>query len=161
MESRYMRFGFMIKDEVINQLCDGFESESKQHKIFVIEDADLNVVAAGHIAMLDGETELAFSVLKEYRKQGMGSSLMSRCVEWCQNRMIKTGGMVCLSTNIAVKRLASKHGVLVTEDGETMAAITIPDASPASVMHEVVDSNLARFDHLGKLQRKFVRSLYK
>lgn len=160
-ESRYTRFGTMVKDETINQLCDRFEANPKEHKIFVIEDDELNVVAAGHIALEGGETELAFSVLKEYRKQGMGSSLMKRTIEWCQNRGIKGGCMVCLSSNLAIKKLASKHGVLINEGGETLANITIPQSTAISVMHEVVDSNLARADHMGKLQRKFVRSLYK
>lgn len=159
--SRYTRFGFMIRDETINQLCNKFESNPKDHKIFVIEDEDLKVIAAGHISLEGGETELAFSVLKEYRKQGMGSSLMSRCIEWCQNRNIKGGCMVCLSTNLAIKKLASKHGVLINEGGETLANITIPDPTPSSVIHEVVDSNMARVDHLSKVQRKFVKSLYR
>lgn len=159
-ESRYTRFGVMIKDEIINQLCDKFEANPQEHKIFVIEDAELDVIAAGHIAMEGGETELAFSVLKEYRQQGMGSSLMSRTIEWCQNRNIKGGCMVCLSSNTAIKRLASKHGLLVNDGGETLANIVIPTATPASVIHEVVDSSMARADHLGKLQRKFVKTLY-
>ena len=158
--SRYTRFGTVIKDDVINHLCDKFESSSKEHKIFVIEDEDLNVIAAGHIALEGGETELAFSVLNEYRQRGMGSSLMSRCIEWCQNRNIKGGCMVCLSSNIAIKRLAAKHGVLVNDGGETLANITIPEPTPVSVMHEVVDSSMARADHIGKVQRNFVKSFY-
>lgn len=160
-ESRYTRFGTIIKDEVIEQLCDRFEANHKEHKIFVIEDNDLKVIAAGHISLEGGETELAFSVLSEYRKQGMGSSLMSRTIEWCQNRNIRGGCMVCLSTNIAIKKLAGKHGLLINEGGETLANIVIPEPSPASVLHEVVDSNMARVDHLGKIQRNFIRSLYK
>lgn len=158
-ESRYTRFGFMINDETINRLCDKFESNSEYHKIFVIEDNDLSVIAAGHIALENNETELAFSVLKEYRKQGMGSSLMGRCIEWCQNRNIKGGCMVCLSTNTAIKKLASKHGVLVNDGGETLANIEIPEPTTASVVHEVVESNLARLDHVGKMQRKFVKTI--
>jgi len=159
-ESRYTRFGFMIRDETIEQLCDKFEANTQDHKIFVIEDADLDVIAAGHISLEGGETELAFSVLKEYRQQGMGSSLMSRTIEWCQNRNIRGGCMVCLSSNTAIKKLASKHGLLINDGGETLANIVIPTATAASVIHEVVDSSMARADHLGKLQRKFVRSLY-
>jgi GNAT superfamily N-acetyltransferase len=151
----------MIKDEVIEQLCDRFEANPKEHKIFVIENEALEVVAAGHISLEGGETELAFSVLKEYRKQGMGDALMKRTVEWCQNRNIKGGCMVCLSTNVAIKRLASKHGVLINEGGETLANIGIPEATPTSVMHEVVESNMARLDHISKVQKNFVRSLYK
>lgn len=159
-QSRYTRFGVLVKDEIINQLCDRFEANSREHKIFVIEDENLRVVAAGHIALEGGQTELAFSVLNEYRKQGMGSSLMSRTIEWCQNRNIKGGCMVCLSSNIAIKKLAAKHGVLVNDGGETLANITIPDPTASSVIHEVVDSNMARIDHLGKVQRKFVKSFY-
>jgi len=158
--SRYTRFGYAITNEMIHRLCDRFEANPKEHKIFVIEDADINVIAAGHIALEGKETELAFSVLKEYRQQGMGSSLMKRCLEWCQNRNIQDGCMVCLSTNVAIKRLASKHGVLVNDGPETLANITIPSANPVSVFSEVLDSNLARADHLGKIQRKFVSSLY-
>lgn len=160
-DSRYTRFGSIIKDEVIDQLCDHFESTPQSHKIFVIENEALEVVAAGHIALEGGETELAFSVLKEYRKQGMGDALMKRTIEWCQNRNIKGGCMVCLSTNAAIKALAKKHGVLINQGGETMANIVIPEATPSSVMHEVVESNIAQLDHITKVQRKFVRSLYK
>jgi GNAT superfamily N-acetyltransferase len=160
-DSRYTRFGVMVKDEVIEQLCDRFEANPREHKIFVIENEALEVVAAGHIALEGGETELAFSVLKEYRKQGMGDALMKRTIEWCQNRNIKGGCMVCLSTNTAIKRLAGKHGVLINEGGETLANISIPEATPTSVMHEVVESNIARLDHMTKVQRNFVRSLYK
>lgn len=160
-DSRYTRFGYMIKDEIIDQLCDRFEANPKEHKIFVIEDEDLRVIAAGHIALEGGETELAFSVLREYRNQGMGDALMKRTIEWCQNRNIKGGCMVCISTNTAIKRLASKHGVLINQGGETLANITIPEANAVSVMHEVIESNIARLDHAGKIQRKFVRSFYK
>jgi GNAT superfamily N-acetyltransferase len=159
-DSRYTRFGTIIKDEVIEQLCDRFETNYQQHKIFVIEDENLKVVAAGHIALEDDSTELAYSVLKEYRKQGMGDALMSRTIEWCQNRNIKGGCMVCLSSNTAIKALAKKHGLLINQGGETMANITIPQATVTSVMHEVIDSNIARADHIGKVQRNFVRSLY-
>jgi len=158
-ESRYTRFGFHIQDAVIEKLCEGFESNPAEHKIFVIEDNDLNVVAAGHISLQGGETELAFSVLREYRNQGMGNSLMARCVEWCQNRGIKGGCMVCLSSNVAIKKLASKHGILVNDGGETLADIKIPESTPSSVINEVVDSNLARLDHLGKIQRKFAKMI--
>ncbi len=159
MESRYTRFGYHASDEMINKLCDRVESNTREHKLFVIEDQELNVIAAGHISLEEDRAELAFSVLKEHRKKGMGSALMSRCVEWCQNRNIKTGTMVCLSTNAAIKKLAGKHGILINEGAETLADIKIPDADAASFMHEVVESNLARFDHLGKLNRKFARML--
>jgi GNAT superfamily N-acetyltransferase len=158
-QSRYLRFGYPIRDEIIDQLCDKFEANPQQHKIFVIENEDLEVVGAGHISLAGEETELAFSVLKQHQGQGMGNSLMKRCVEWCQNRNISNGCMVCLTTNAAIRKLARKHGILVTEGSETLADIQIPSPDAASVISEVVDSNIARFDHLGKLQRRFVKML--
>jgi GNAT superfamily N-acetyltransferase len=158
-QSRYLRFGYPIRDEMIDILCDKFEANPQQHKIFVIENEDLDVVGAGHISLASEETELAFSVLKQHQGQGMGSSLMKRCVEWCQNRNITTGCMVCLTSNEAIKKLAKKHGILVDDHGETMADIQIPEPNAASVISEVVESNLAKMDHLGKLQRRFARML--
>lgn len=158
--SRYTRFGYPITDELINRLCDSFEANPKMHKLFVIENDKMEVIAAGHISLEGAEAELAFSVLKEYQNQGMGSSLMKRCIEWCQNRNIKHGCMVCLATNAAVKKLAARHGVLSTAAGESIAEIKIPDATAFSVMSEVVDSHLARVDHLGKIQRNLAKMLY-
>lgn len=157
--SRYTRFGYAARDEHIIQLGNRLSSKASKHKIFVIENENLEVIAAGHISLEDNEVELAFSVLKDYQNLGMGNSLMKRCIEWCQNRNIKKGYMVCLSTNTPIKKLAAKHGILHSESGETVADIKIPDADPFSVMHEVVDSHLARIDHIGKLQRNFVRSI--
>lgn len=157
--SRYLRFGYQIRDEMIEKLCDQFEANPKEHKLFVIENDDMEVVGVGHISLVNGETELAFSVLKEYQGKGMGSSLMARTVEWCQNRGIKHGCMVCLTSNTAIKKLAGRHGILVHEHGETQADINIPAATAASVVHEVIDNNIAQIDHLGKLQRRFAKML--
>jgi len=158
-ESRYRRFGYPIIDDMINIVCDKFEANSQKHKIFVIENDDLEVIAVGHISLEGGELELAFSVLREHQGKGMGSALMKRCIEWCQNRGIKGGCMVCLSSNTAIKKLAAKHGILVNDHGETLADIKIPDVSAVSMINEVLDDNIAKFDHMGKLQRRFAKML--
>ena len=158
-ESRYLRFGYHINDETINTLCDSFEENFQRHRVFVIEDDNLAVVGAGHISLEDRPIELAFSVLESHQGKGMGYSLMSRVVEWCQNRGIKAGCMVCLKHNAAIKKLAAKHGILVNDGGETLADIQIPDANAASLIHEAVETNISRLDHLGKLQRRFAKML--
>jgi len=155
--SKYLRFGYHIQQETLDQLCNKFEADPHQHKIFVIENDDLDAVAVGHIGFDGGNVELAFSVLKEYQGKGMGSALMETCVKWCQNRGIKTGCMVCLSSNAAIKKLAAKHGLLVNDGSETLADIKIPDPTPVSVINEVLESNISKIDHLGKLQRRFAR----
>jgi GNAT superfamily N-acetyltransferase len=159
IDSRYLRFGYHITDETINTLCTTFEENFHRHRVFVIEDDNLDVVGAGHISLEGRPIELAFSVLKSYQGKGMGHSLMSRVVEWCQNRGIKAGCMVCLKHNAAIKKLATKHGILVSNGGETLADIQIPDANAVSLIHEAVDNGISKLDHLGKLQRKFARMI--
>jgi GNAT superfamily N-acetyltransferase len=156
-DSRYLRFGHKISDDGVNELCERFKDNFQRHRVFVIENNDLEVLGVGHISLEGRSVELAFSVLKQYQGQGMGSSLMARVVEWCQNRGIKTGCMVCLKRNAAVKRLAGKHGILITEGGEVMADVDIPELTAISLIHEAAVDGIAKIDHLGKLQRKFAQ----
>jgi RimJ/RimL family protein N-acetyltransferase len=158
-ESKYLRFGYQIKEEMLNRLCDTFESNPVEHKIFVIENDDLEAIAVGHISIVNDDMELAFSVHKKYQGRGMGSALMARCIEWCQNRHIKKGTMVCLSVNKPIRHLASKHGILISREGETTADISIPDSNPISIWSELVDSNLARMDHMNKVNRYYAKKL--
>jgi GNAT superfamily N-acetyltransferase len=156
-ESKYLRFGHAIKNEVIDILCDKIRQNASKHKIFVIEDDELNVIAAGHISLEDDPVELAFSVLKDYQGQGLGSALMKRCVEWCQNRGIETGCMVCLQQNTAIKKLAAKHGVLVQSNGEALAELKIPNPNALSFFNEFAEDKMSFMDHVGKAQKKFAR----
>jgi RimJ/RimL family protein N-acetyltransferase len=157
-ESKYMRFGFMVKPETIDSLCSKWAEKSDQHKIFVIEDANLNIIGVAHVS-LEGDTpELAFSVLKDYQRQGLGDALMKRAIEYCQNKGIEHGYMVCLPANDKIKKLARKNGVLLhTEDGDCEGDITIPSPTPISVWHEYVEDSMGKIDHLGKTQRKIAR----
>jgi len=162
--SRYMRFGFNISDEGINKLCDEIETHINMHKIFIIENSDLEVIAAGHIALDQNDwqkMELAFSVLEPYRNHGYASKLMERCLEWCRNRNITAGFMVCLSNNTVMKHLAEKHGIdMYNEEGEVMAEIRLPIGNGMTYMRELIETNLATMDHLGKSNaytaRKFI-----
>lgn len=154
-----MRFGYQVKTEIILDLFKKWSNDPEKNIIFAIENDDLELVGVGHICLADPEPELAFSVLKEYQNQGMGSELMARCVEWCRNRNLKTGTMVCLSTNTAIKKLAARHGILVRDGSETLAEIKIPEANISSIVHELVEDNLSTLSHIGKAQRKFAKIL--
>lgn len=157
-ESKYMRFGFIIKPEIIAELCDKWSANPDQHKIFVIEDENLDIIGVAHVS-LEGDTpELAFSVLKEHQRKGLGNALMKRAIEYCQNKGVKHGYMVCLSTNDKIKRLARKNDILIkTEDGDSVGDIVIPNPTPISYWHEYVEDSIGKLDHLGKTQRKFAQ----
>lgn len=157
-ESRYMRFGFHIRNETINELCSKWELNSDKHKVFAIENDNLEVVAIGHVSLEEEPAELAFSVFKEYQGQGMGDALMKRTIEYCQNRGIKLGCMVCLGSNDKIKHLARKNNILVkTEEGDSVGQVSIPAPTPVSVWREYVEDSIAKLDHLGKTQRKFIQ----
>jgi len=157
-ESRYMRFGFHISNDIINQLCDKWELNSDNHKIFAIENENLEVVGVAHVSMESDIPELAFSVFKEYQHKGMGDALMKRAIEYCQNKGIKHGYMVCLPSNSKIKGLARKNNILIhTEDRDCEGDITIPSPTPISVWHEYVEDSLGKLDHLGKTQKKIAQ----
>jgi GNAT superfamily N-acetyltransferase len=148
--SKYLRFGYQIRDEMIDALCDKFEAEPEKNILFCIENDDLDFIAIGHISNQE-ELELAFSVLKGYQGQGMGSALMKRAIQWCRIHSKLKGCMVCLSTNQAIKHLCLKHGIHIhSEHGETMADIELDSPNITTYINEATDSNLAVADYLGK-----------
>jgi GNAT superfamily N-acetyltransferase len=152
-ESRHLRFGFTVKDEILDKLCDGFEADHEHHILFCIENDALEFIAVGHIATTDG-MELAFSVLKEHQGKGMGDALMKRCIQWCRTHNILKGCMVCLSHNKAIRHLCTKHGIhFHTEHGETEANIELDAPGIDTFINEGMDSNFAVLDYMGKRNR--------
>lgn len=150
VNSRYLRFGFTVSDEVVDKLCDEFEKNTSDHILFCVENDDLEFVAVGHIALVGG-MELAFSVLSEYQGKGMGNSLMHRCIQWCRTNGILKGCMVCLSHNMVIRHLCIKHGIhFHTEHGETSAEVELDKPGVDTYISEGIDSNLAMIDYLGK-----------
>ena len=155
IESRKLRFAYPIADETITDLCNRISRNPDKHKIFVAETDGLDVIGAGHISLEDDQMELAFSVLQEYQGEGVGDALMKRCIEYCRNRGITKGFMVCLSHNQKIKHLCIKNGIKMhSEHGETVADIELPAGTPVTVMHEAYVSQLAAFEHFSNIGRK-------
>lgn len=154
--SKYLRFGYHIQDEMIDQLCSRFEAETDKNILFAVEDNNLDFIAVGHVAIQE-ELELAFSVLKEHQGQGLGSLVMKRVIQWCRTHGQLKGCMVCLSTNAAIKHLCLKHGIHIhSENGETMADIELDSPNITTYINEATDVNLAVADYMGKRIPKFV-----
>ena len=149
-DSRLLRFGFIVSEEVLNHLCDNFEEDHEHHILFCIENSNLEFIAIGHIST-KGEMELAFSVLKEHQAQGMGDALMRRCIQWCRTHGILKGCMVCLSHNGAIRHLCTKHGIhFHSSHGETEANIELDTPSIITYVSEATDSNLGAMDYVSK-----------
>jgi GNAT superfamily N-acetyltransferase len=149
-DSKILRFGYHITDEVIDKLCDGIEKDSTHHILFCIENSKLEFIAVGHIAVQDG-MELAFSVHKEFQHQGMGDKLMQRCIQYCRTHGILKGCMICLSHNKVIQHLCRKHGIHIhTEYGETQAELELDNPNLTTYINEQVASNMAVFDYFSK-----------
>lgn len=149
-DSKIMRFAYHVSDEMIDKLCDKWEADHERNILFCVENDKLEFIGIGHIALQDG-MELAFSVLKEYRGQGIGDRLMKRCIQYCRTHNILKGCMVCLSSNAVIKHLCLKHGIHIhNEHGETMAEVELDHPSITTFVSEATDSNLAVMDYLGK-----------
>ena len=148
--SRILRFGAPVTDDIIDRFCDKIEKEYHHHVIFAIENADLEFVAVGHIAMFK-DMEMAFSVIDSYQGQGMGEALMKRVIQHCRTIGRLKGFMVCLPHNQAIKHLCQKHGIKVhTEYGETTADVELPAANVVTYLDEAGSRNLGIYDFLSK-----------
>jgi GNAT superfamily N-acetyltransferase len=148
--SRMLRFGAPITDEVIDQLCDKIELDTRHHVLFAIENANLEFVAVGHVAMFK-DIEMAFSVLTQYQGQGMGEALMKRVIQHCRTKGRLKGYMVCLPHNQAIKHLCQKHGIKIhTEYGEITADVELPAADAATYFNEAGSQNLGVLDFMSK-----------
>lgn len=149
-DSKLLRFGHRVTDEVIDQLCDTVEADALNHVLFCIENDQLDIVAVGHIAIKEG-MELAFSVHKVYQGKGYGSKLMKRCIQYCRTHGILKGCMICLSNNLVIKHLCIKNGIHIhSEHGETLADLELDRPDVATYVTEQYSSNLAVFDYINK-----------
>jgi GNAT superfamily N-acetyltransferase len=149
-ESRTFRFSAPVSDTAIDNLCDKFEADSDKHILFAIENRKLEFIAVGHIS-LDGEMELAFSVIKRHQGRGFGTLLMQRCIQWCRTHGVLKGCMICLSSNATIRHLCRKHGIAVENDhGESMADIVLPPAGMDTFISETIDNNLSTIDYFAK-----------
>ena len=157
-ESKTLRFANPLPNDAVDILCDKWEQDHEHNILFCIENDDLDFIAVAHIAIdKQGEMELAFSVLKGYQGQGMGTHLMKRAIQWCRTHNFLHGSMVCLSTNSIIKHLCNKHGIhLTSEHGETLAYIRLDNPSFDTYWTEAASSNLAVMDYWGKRMPKLV-----
>lgn len=154
-QSRYLRFGFKAKDQTIDTMVNDIVKNPQKHVLFGVENSNLELIGVGHIA-LGQPVELAFSVLQEFQGQGMGSSIIKRCIQYCRSQSITKGYMVCLSSNYIVRHLCVKHGLkLSLQEGEVLASFELNPPTLITLTNESLDNNLAVADFFKKRSLKF------
>lgn len=156
--SKYLRFGYAVKDHQINKLIDDIIENKENHILFCVENDDLEFVGIGHIAL--GEpTELAFSILLEHQGQGIGNALMRRVIQWCRTHHVKNGHMICLSSNAAIKHLCAKYGMKIQANyGESLTDFVFDSATIDIWLKEMVDTNIGAIDWMAKRTNKFIKT---
>jgi RimJ/RimL family protein N-acetyltransferase len=154
-DSRRLRFAYQAQDIAVERFIESVRENFDKHKIFAIEDDNLNFIGIAHISLQGEEMELAFSVSDAHQGKGLGSELIKHSIDWCRNRGITKGFMVCLQSNDKMKKLANKCGMkLKSEFGETTANIELDNPTPLTFTNEIFTSSLAAFDHFAKATRK-------
>lgn len=157
-DSKILRFGYSVSDQIVDMLCDSIEKNNSNHILFCVENDLLEFIGVGHIAIENGQMELAFSVFKEYQGQGIGTALMERCIQWCRIHNILEGHMVCLSQNRAIRHLCRKHGITMeNEHGETTATIKLPRADLFTYIGESISRNTAIMNWISNRSLRLVK----
>lgn len=144
-EDRRLRFGGMVSDDYIKEYVAKSFNEDSQW--FGVDHIDGHLVAACHVAIVNGEAELGCSVDEDFRGEGFAQKMFNRAVTWLRVRGITHVFMHCLSENGAMKHIARKNDmILVSEHGETDAAVEVEPATPATYMEEAYLNRIALYD---------------
>lgn len=161
MEDRRLRFGVLRKDDGIIEYVS--KLSAVDDIIFASFDADLNVVGAAHISIMETENgkvaELGLSVERNQRGKGIGTELFHKAVEWGENRQIDQLFTQCLSENSWMMRKARQEGMNIhSECGETEAFLKLEKHFP-HFEKEVLDEGLAWMDFGFKSQLNLFKNV--
>lgn len=157
---RYTRFGYQIKDEIIDAVILNILYHFNDHHLFTCE-VDGVIVGFGHLAKEDTDWELAVSVAKEYQGQGIADSLMTFMIDWGKTRGITSVFMHCISENRKIQHLAIKHGLRTIEraGGEITSKVELPKPTPLDYTLDFIREQRELLDQLGEIQRKMIANL--
>ena len=158
-EDRRLRFGGMVSDDYIIDYAEkSFLDESQWFGCF---DEDDKLVAACHVAIYNGESELGCSVNKEYRGAGYAQAMFSRAVTWLRTKGISGVFMHCLTENQAMRHIAKKNDmVIVSLDGETDANVLVDPPTPVTVWEDAYLDKIAMYDMIYKKQMRLFKNFY-
>jgi GNAT superfamily N-acetyltransferase len=167
---RLLRFGTMLSDELITKYVQRLDF--RRDKLFGVYDDHFRLIAVGHLAFaprealpaLAGATEkervaeLGVSVLESARGRGIGSRLFRRAAIHCRNADVDTLYMYFLSSNKTMVHIAKKAGMKIQRnEGESDAYLKLAPATPASVLREAMEEQVAMFDYTLKANAKTAR----
>jgi GNAT superfamily N-acetyltransferase len=160
---RLLRFGTVLPDELITKYVQRLDFN--RDSVFGVYDDNLSLVAVGHLAFAPREAlpvvtnatlksrvaEFGLSVSGTARGLGIGTKLFERAAIHCRNEDVDTLYMHCLASNQTMIYIAKKAGMEIHRAyGEADAYLTLPPASPRSVLREAVEEQVAHLDYTVK-----------
>ena len=157
---RLLRFGTILPDELITRYVQRLDFG--RDTVFGVFDADLKLVGVGHLAFVPCDTKPVFdsatekeclaefgvSVSSIARGHGIGTRLFERAAIHCRNEDVDTLCMQCLASNQTMIHIAKKAGMQIQRaHGEADAFLKLSPASPASMLQEAVEEQVASLDY--------------
>ncbi len=144
-DDRRLRFGIALSDRAMRGLVERIEFG--RDAVFGAIDADLELVAAAHLAYNQVDGELGVSVLPGHRGRGLGSALFARAHTRARNLGLRVLFVHCLAENAAMMHIAQREGMrVVTVDGEVDAFLDLEPADVASRIGEAFEQAIGLFD---------------
>jgi len=160
---RLLRFGSVLPDELVTRYVQ--KLNFSRDTLFGVYDSRFRLMGVGHLAFAPREAlpvvrdattkenvaEFGVSVAAEARGMGIGTKLFERAAIHCRNADVDTLYMHCLSSNRTMMHIAGKAGMDIERSyGEADAYLKLAPASPATVLQEAVEEQVAMLDYTFK-----------
>jgi GNAT superfamily N-acetyltransferase len=157
---RLLRFGSVLPDELVTRYVQ--KLNFSRDTLFGVYDSSFRLMGVGHLAFAPREAlptvrdattkervaEFGVSVSAEARGMGIGTKLFERAAIHCRNADVDTLYMHCLSSNGTMMHIARKAGMEIERSyGEADAYLKLAPASPATVLQEAVEEQVAMLDY--------------
>lgn len=144
---RYLRFGAMLTDDLINSYVNKCWGTNIDDWFGIIEDN--KIIAVIHVAReKDNSAELGLSVDSNWRGKKLGQALFERAVIFLKAKSISDVFMHCLSENAIMRHIASKNQMQMrTSFGETNADLSLPEPTAIDPSVEAFTEQLAIYDN--------------
>jgi len=148
---RLLRFGNKLSDEQVAAYVA--KIDFSRDIVFGVVNRVFQLVGVGHLAFTrrTNAAEFGVSVSGTARGQGVGTRLFQRAAMHCRNADVDTLYMQCLSSNRTMMHIAKKAGMEIRREcGEADAHLHLPPPSPASVLAEALEEQMAKIDYTVK-----------
>lgn len=160
-ETRNLYFGAPTGDFQIDKLVAGIVANPTEHNFLVAEYKGM-WIGTIHIAVsaID-EVEFGVIVDREHRGNHIADLMLKEAIVFARNRGFHSLYMHCLSWNQPIKRLCTKHGLLLkSEHGETETKMPLPPADFSTVTEEVISRNKNMYRMLLQSTNPFLAEIY-